>query len=126
MQTRLRNQLHAVALNEGVRLKKRLLRPKGRTQLESLALLPWASRRRHDLLGLLDQVNATIAELTTAIEQVITPANHQPSSTPRHPSYVVQIPDIHRNRYVRRVAIVQKVFKPYFIRNRPNYLAKTC
>jgi len=69
MQTRLRNQLHAVALNEGVRLKKRLWRPKGRAQLESLALMPWASRRRHDLLGLLDQVDATIAELTTAIEQ---------------------------------------------------------
>jgi len=40
MQTRLRNQLHAVALNEGVRLKKRLWRPKGRAQLESLALMP--------------------------------------------------------------------------------------
>ena len=69
MQTRLRNQLHAVALNEGVRLKKRLWRPKGRAQLESLALMPWASRRRHDLLRLLDQVDATIAELTAAIEQ---------------------------------------------------------
>jgi len=69
MQTRLRNQLHAVALNEGVRLKKRLWRPKGRVQLESLALMPWANRRRHDLLELLDQVDATIAELTSAIEQ---------------------------------------------------------
>jgi transposase len=69
MQTRLRNQLHAVALNEGVRLKKRLWRPKGRAQLESLVLMPWASRRRHDLLELLDQVDATIIELTTAIEQ---------------------------------------------------------
>src|SRR5512146_143977 len=68
-QTRLRNQLHAVALNEGVRLKKRLWRPKGRAQLESLALMPWASRRRQDLLELLDQVDATIAELTAAIEQ---------------------------------------------------------
>jgi transposase len=56
MQTRLRNQLHAVALNEGVRLKKRLWRPKGRAQLESL-------------LQLLDQVDATIAELTASIEQ---------------------------------------------------------
>jgi len=69
MQTRLRNQLHAVALNEGVRLKKRLWRPKGRAQMEALPLMPWASRRRHDLLGLLDQVDATIAELTAAIEQ---------------------------------------------------------
>jgi transposase len=69
MQTRLRNQLHAVALNEGVRLKKRLWRRKGRAQLESLALMPWANRRRHDLLELLDQVDATIAELSASIEQ---------------------------------------------------------
>ena len=69
MQTRLRNQLHAVALNEGVRLKKRLWRRKGRAQLESLALMPWANRRRHDLLELLDQVDATIAQLSASIEQ---------------------------------------------------------
>jgi transposase len=69
IQTRLRNQLHAVALNEGVRLKKRMWRPKGRAQLESLPLAPWASRRRQDLLRMLDQVDATIAELTAAIEQ---------------------------------------------------------
>ena len=69
MQTRLRNQLHAVALNEGVRLKKRLWRPKGRAQLESLVLAPWGSRRRQDLLRLLDQVDATVAELTAATEK---------------------------------------------------------
>jgi transposase len=68
-QTRLRNQLHAVALNEGVRLKKRMWRPKGRAELESLPLLPWASRRREDLLRLLDQVDATVADLTSAIEK---------------------------------------------------------
>lgn len=69
MQTRLRNQLHAVALNEGVRLRKRLWRPKGRAQLESLPLMPWGSRRRHEVLELLDQVDTTIAELTASIEQ---------------------------------------------------------
>jgi transposase len=69
MQTRLRNQIHAVALNEGFRLKKRLWRPKGRAQLESLVLTPWASRRRQDLLRLLDQVDATVADLTAAIEK---------------------------------------------------------
>jgi len=66
-QTRLRNQLHAVALNEGVRRKKALWRPKGRAQLESLVLAAWASRRREDLLQLLDQVDSTIVELTAAI-----------------------------------------------------------
>ena len=67
--TRIMNQLQAVALNEGVRCKKRLWREKGREQLESLCLAPWASRRRQDLLQMLDRLNPTIAELTQAIEQ---------------------------------------------------------
>jgi len=68
-QTRIRNQLQAVALNEGVRRKKALWRPAGRAQLESLVLAPWASRRRQDLLELLDRLTPTIAELTAAIEK---------------------------------------------------------
>ena len=67
--TRIMNQLQAVALNEGLRCKKRLWRERGREQLESFRLGPWASRRRHDLLELLDRLNPTIAELTQAIEQ---------------------------------------------------------
>ena len=67
--TRIMNQLQAVALNEGLRCKKRLWRERGREQLESFRLAPWASRRRHDLLELLDRLNPTIAELTQAIEQ---------------------------------------------------------
>ena len=67
--TRIMNQLQAVALNEGLRYKKRLWRESGREQLESLPLAPWASRRRQDLLGVLDRINPTIAELTHAIEQ---------------------------------------------------------
>jgi len=67
--TRIMNQLQAVALNEGLRCKKRLWRERGREQLESFRLVPWASRRRRDLLELLDRLNPTIAELTRAIEQ---------------------------------------------------------
>jgi transposase len=67
--TRIMNQLQAVALNEGLRCKKRLWRDAGRAQLESFRLAPWASRRRHDLLELLDRLTPTIAELTQAIEQ---------------------------------------------------------
>jgi transposase len=63
------NQLQAVAINEGVRYKKRLWREAGRKQLESLSLAPWASRRRKDLLEVLDRINPTIAELTQAIEE---------------------------------------------------------
>jgi transposase len=69
--TRIMNQLQAVALNEGLRCKKRLWRDGGREQLESFRLAPWASRRRHDLLELLDRLNPTIAELSQAIEQEV-------------------------------------------------------
>jgi transposase len=69
--TRIMNQLQAVALNEGLRCKKRLWREAGREQLESFALAPWASRRRRDLLELLDRLTPTIAELTQAIEQEV-------------------------------------------------------
>jgi hypothetical protein len=51
------NQLQAVALNEGLRCKKRRWRELGRQQLESFRLAPWASRRRRDLLELLDRLN---------------------------------------------------------------------
>src|SRR6202795_5350500 len=67
--TRIMNQLHAVALNEGLRYKKRLWREVGRKQLESFPLAPWASRRRHDLLELLDRLNPTIAGLSQAIDE---------------------------------------------------------
>ena len=66
--TRIMNQLQAVALNEGLRCKKKLWREHGRQQLESFRLAPWASRRRRDLLELMDRLNPTIAELTQAVE----------------------------------------------------------
>ncbi len=69
--TRIMNQLQAVALNEGLRCKKKLWREKGRKQLESFRLARWASRRREDLLKLLDGLNPTIAELTQAIDQEV-------------------------------------------------------
>src|SRR6266496_5315229 len=68
MRTRVMNQLHVVALNEGLRRKKALWRPEGRNQLQSLKLAPWASRRRQDLLDLLDQLTPKIQELTRALE----------------------------------------------------------
>jgi transposase len=67
--TRILNQLQAMALNQGLRCKKRLWREAGREQLEAFRLAPWASRRRHDLLELLDRLNPTITELTQTIEQ---------------------------------------------------------
>jgi transposase len=69
--TRIMNQLQAVALNEGLRCKKRLWREAGREQLKSFPLAPWANRRRRDLLELLDRLTPTIEELTQAIEQEV-------------------------------------------------------
>jgi transposase len=69
--TRLMNQLQSVALNEGLRCKKKLWRETGRSQLESFRLAPWASRRRRDLLELLDRLTPTIAELSAAVEQEV-------------------------------------------------------
>jgi transposase len=40
MRTRVMNQLHVVALNEGLRRKKALWRPAGRAELESIVLAP--------------------------------------------------------------------------------------
>jgi len=69
--TRIMNQLQAVALNEGLRCKKRLWRERGRDQLEAFVLAPWANQRRRDLLELLDRLNPTIAKLTQSIEQEV-------------------------------------------------------
>ena len=64
MRTRIINQLQALAMNEGQRRKKKLSSEAGRAQLEKLSLAPWASRRRKDLLELLDRMNPSIEELS--------------------------------------------------------------
>jgi transposase len=71
MRTRVMNQLHVVALNEGLRRKKALWRAAGRQELESIALARWANRRRQDLLDLLDQLTPKIQELTRALEEEV-------------------------------------------------------
>jgi transposase len=63
------NQLHALAMGEGVCRKKKLFTKKGRTELESLALGPWASHRRQELLKMLDQLDASLHELDQAVAQ---------------------------------------------------------
>ncbi len=76
MRTRMMNQLQAVAMNEGYRWKKKLFSEQGRVLLEKLSLATWASRRRKELLELLDQLDPKIAELTAAVEQE---ANKRPA-----------------------------------------------
>src|SRR5215469_16402538 len=69
MRTRAMNQLQAIAMNEGIRRKKGLWTEKGRQPLESLSLMPWTTRRRQELLQLLDQFDPNIDELSQAIRQ---------------------------------------------------------
>ena len=69
--TRIMNQLQAMAMNEGLLWRKKLWRERGRKQLEGFQLAPWASRRRRDLLALLDRLNPTIAELSQEIEREV-------------------------------------------------------
>jgi transposase len=69
MRTRIMNQLQAIAMNEGKRKKTKLWSVQGRAELEKLALAPWTSRRRQELLELLDRIDPVIEELTKAAEQ---------------------------------------------------------
>jgi len=71
MRTRIMNQLQALAMNEGKRWKSKLFSQPGRAEFEKLALGPWASRRRSELLELLDLLNPNLAELTAAVEQEV-------------------------------------------------------
>jgi len=69
MRTMLGNQLHFLAMSQGLCRKKRLFTDRGRRELLGLALPPWASRRREELLKLLDQVDPAIGELDRAVMQ---------------------------------------------------------
>jgi transposase len=69
LRTRVKKQLQALALNEGMQRKKRLWSRQGREAFEQLPLLPWAARRRQELLQLLDSLDGSIAELGQAVER---------------------------------------------------------
>ena len=67
--TQVKNQLHALAISQGVCRKGKLWSVKGRKELESLALLPWAARRRKELLETLDRLDEQVRELDRAVEE---------------------------------------------------------
>ena len=68
MQTSVRNQLHFLAMSQGVCRKQKLWSARGRVELEGLSLGPWASQRRKELLELLDGLGPRIAELDQAVK----------------------------------------------------------
>jgi transposase len=67
--TSVQNQLQALAMGEGVCRRKKLWTKTGRKQLEGLELGPWASRRREDLLEMLDRLHVRIEELDQAVRK---------------------------------------------------------
>jgi transposase len=69
MRTQVKNQLQALALNQGVQRKWKLWSAAGRKQFVVLPMLPWASRRRAELLKLLDELAGSIAELDQAVHE---------------------------------------------------------
>ena len=69
VRTSVMNQLHALAIGQGLCRKQKLWSIAGRKELDALQLDPWAHRRRQDLLQMLDQLNPPIAELDRAVLQ---------------------------------------------------------
>jgi transposase len=67
LRTSLKNQLHAMAMGQGICRKKKLWTPVGRKELQGLSLGPWASRRRQELLEMLDQLGPVVEELDRAV-----------------------------------------------------------
>jgi transposase len=67
LRTSVRNQLHALAMGEGLCRKKKLWTERGRQQLQGLVLDEWAQRRRGELLELLDRFDGSVAELDQAV-----------------------------------------------------------
>jgi transposase len=67
--TQVKNQLHALAISQGVCRKRKLWSAKGRAELEKLTLLPWAAQRRKELLEWLDRLDEQVRELDRAVEE---------------------------------------------------------
>jgi transposase len=111
MRTRVKNQLQALALNQGLRLGWRLWTRDGLEQLRGLPLMPYARRRREDLLGLLEGMEPEIAKLDKAVQEeaLARPAVRRLMS---HPgvgpvtglAYVLIMGDVRRFRRARQVA----------------------
>lgn len=66
-QTAVKNQVHFLAMNQGVCRKQKLWSARGRAELEGLELGLWASLRRKELLELLDGVGPRIEALNRAV-----------------------------------------------------------
>lgn len=69
IRTGVKNQLHALAMSQGLCRRRKLWSHGGRQELESLSLGSWAARRRQELLEMLDKLDASIADLNQAVRK---------------------------------------------------------
>jgi transposase len=67
MQTSVKNQVHFLAMSQGLCRKGRLWSARGRAEVEGLNLGPWASERRQELLKLLEDLGPKIERLNEAV-----------------------------------------------------------
>ncbi|MFY9852941.1 MAG: IS110 family transposase [Terracidiphilus sp.] len=111
MRTRVKNQLHALALNQGLRLRWQLWTEKGLEQLRALPLLPYAAARRTDLLKQLEEMNAEIERLDRMVrkEAELCPAavrlmTHPGVGPVTALAFVLTIGDVSRFNKSRQVA----------------------
>ena len=111
MRTQVKNQLQAIALNQGLQKKRQLWTQAGRAALEALPLLPFAAQRRQQLLGTLDRLDREIGELD---RQVAEQAEQRPEAVRlmSHPgvgpntalAFLLTIGEVSRFRRARQVA----------------------
>src|SRR5205823_506796 len=69
IRTAVKNQLHALAMNQGLCRRSKLWSTRGRLELETLELGLWAGRRRQELLKMLVGLEESVTELDRAVEK---------------------------------------------------------
>ncbi len=69
VRSRVKNGLQHLALNQGVQKKRRLWSEAGQKALCELALRPWASRRREDLISVMKMLDQKIQLLDLAVKE---------------------------------------------------------
>src|SRR6202047_229811 len=67
MRSQVKNQLQHLALNQGVRRRRKLWSREGRAVLEALPLKGWTAQRRKELLAMLEQFDRQVAEKDRAV-----------------------------------------------------------
>jgi len=111
MRTQVKNQLHALALNQGLQKKYKLWTQTGREQLQALSLLPYAAQRRQQLLSTLDGLEVEIAALDQQVKQeaqgraeAVRLMSHPGVGPQTALAFVLTIGEVSRFRRARQVA----------------------